>query len=92
MLAKSPFPLQVFSIMAEMMYVGMTDEARRALITISVLWVAFAVVVFFRWLGRIRGAGIGADDVLSLVALVSFEDTEFQRTKANRCRSFVLQR
>ncbi|KAM0692428.1 hypothetical protein Q7P36_008631 [Cladosporium allicinum] len=56
--------------MAEMMYVGMTDEARRALITISVLWVAFAVVVFFRWLGRIRGAGIGADDILSLVALV----------------------
>jgi hypothetical protein len=78
--------------MAEMMYVGMTDEARRALITISVLWVAFAVVVFFRWLGRIRGAGIGADDILSLVALVSFEDTEFQRTKANRCRFSLLQR
>jgi hypothetical protein len=72
--------------MADMMYVPMTDEARRALITISVLWVLFAVVVFFRWVGRIRGAGIGADDVLSLVALVSFEDTEFQRTKANRCR------
>ena len=78
--------------MAEMMYVGMTDEARRALITISVLWVAFAVVVFFRWLGRIRGAGIGADDILSLVALVSIEDTEFQRTKANCCRFSVLQR
>jgi hypothetical protein len=72
--------------MADMMYVPMTDEARRALITISVLWVLFAVVVFFRWVGRIRGAGIGADDVLSLVALVSFEDTEFRRTKANRCR------
>ena len=78
--------------MAEMMYVGMTDEARRALITISVLWVAFAVVVFFRWLGRIRGAGIGADDIPSLVALVSFQDTEFQRTKANRCRFSLLQR
>jgi hypothetical protein len=72
--------------MADMMYVPMTDEARRALITISVLWVLFAVVVFFRWVGRIRGAGIGADDVLSLVALVSFEDAEFQRTKANCCR------
>lgn len=69
--------------MADMMYVPMTDEARRALIAVSVLWVLFAVVVFFRWVGRIRGAGIGADDVLSLVALVSFEDTEFQRTKAN---------
>jgi hypothetical protein len=72
--------------MADMMYVPMTDEARRALIAVSVLWVLFAVVVFFRWVGRIRGAGIGADDVLSLVALVSFGDTEFQRTKANHRR------
>jgi hypothetical protein len=65
--------LHVVSIMAAIMYVPMTDEARKALITISVLWVAFAVVVGFRWLGRIRGAGIGADDVLSLVALVCLE-------------------
>jgi hypothetical protein len=67
--------------MAAMMYIPMTDPARRALIAMSVLWVAFAIVVFFRWLGRIRGAGIGADDVLSLVALVSIEDTEFSEQK-----------
>ena len=78
--------------MAAMMYVPMTDAVRRALIAMSVLWVAFAIVVFFRWLGRIRGAGIGADDILSLVALVSFEESEFQRTKANRRRSSLLQR
>jgi hypothetical protein len=77
--------------MAAMMYVPMTDQARSALITISVLWVAFAIVVCFRWLGRIRGAGIGADDVLSLVALVSFEDSEFERTKSNCHRFYVLQ-
>lgn len=71
--------------MAVSMYVPMTDQARRALIAISVLWVTFAVVVAFRWLGRIRGAGIGADDVLSLIALVRLDYFAFRPTKAN-CR------
>lgn len=52
------------------MHIPMTDQARDALITISVLWVVFAIVVGLRWFGRFRGAGIGVDDVLSLVALV----------------------
>lgn len=77
---------------ADMMYVAMTSEARRALTTISVLWVVFAIVVFLRWLGRIRGAGIGADDVLSLIALVRYDHTDFRWTKANRPRSSLPQR
>lgn len=56
--------------MAISMHIPMTDQARDALITISVLWVVFAVVVGLRLFGRFRGAGIGIDDVLSLVALV----------------------
>jgi len=56
--------------MAEVRHVDMTKQARDALITIAVLWVLFAAVVFFRLLGRLRGAGIGPDDVLSCVALV----------------------
>lgn len=57
--------------MAEVRHVDMTGQARDALIAISVLWILFAVVVFFRLLGRLRGAGIGPDDVLSCIALVS---------------------
>lgn len=57
--------------MATSLYVPMTGEARDALIAICVLWVLFAATVFFRMLGRIRGAGVGADDILSLIALVS---------------------
>lgn len=57
--------------MATSLYVPMTGEARDALIAICVLWILFAATVFFRMLGRIRGAGVGADDVLSLIALVS---------------------
>jgi hypothetical protein len=56
--------------MAEVRHVDMTKQARDALITIAVLWVLFAAVVFMRLLGRLRGAGIGPDDVLSCVALV----------------------
>ena len=56
--------------MAEVKHVGMTRQARDALITIAVLWVIFAAVVFMRLVGRLRGAGIGPDDVLSCVALV----------------------
>jgi hypothetical protein len=56
--------------MAVIMYVGMTRQARDALIAMSVLWVILAIVVGFRLLGRLRGAGIGADDVLSCVACV----------------------
>ncbi|KAF2133897.1 hypothetical protein P153DRAFT_419727 [Dothidotthia symphoricarpi CBS 119687] len=48
----------------------MTDGARKTLIAISALWVVFAVVVILRVLGRFRGVGMGADDVLSMVALV----------------------
>jgi len=56
--------------MAVAQYVGMTRQARDALITIAALWAVFAVVVVFRVLGRVRGAGIGLDDILSCVALV----------------------
>ena len=56
--------------MAQAEYVGMTRAARDSLIAIAVLWVTFAVVVVFRILGRVQGAGIGLDDVLSCVALV----------------------
>lgn len=56
--------------MAVPLHVPMTDVARDALIAISVLWVAFAIVVFLRLLGRFQGAGVGADDILSLLALV----------------------
>lgn len=57
--------------MAESVFIPMTDDARDGLIAIAVLWALFAMTVFFRILGRVRGAGIGLDDVLSLVALVS---------------------
>jgi len=56
--------------MAEVMHVNMTTKARDALIAIAILWVVFAAVVFLRLVGRLRGAGIGPDDVLSCVALV----------------------
>lgn len=48
----------------------MTTSARDSLIAIAVLWVLFGVVVFFRLLGRIRGIGVAADDVLALTAFV----------------------
>jgi hypothetical protein len=56
--------------MAQAQYVGMTRQARDSLIAVAVLWVTFAVVVVFRMLGRVQGAGIGLDDVLSCIALV----------------------
>lgn len=48
----------------------MTGSAWDSLIAISVLWVLFAVTVGFRIVGRQRGMGIGADDILSVLALV----------------------
>lgn len=51
--------------------IPMTGSARDSLIAISVLWVLFAVTVGFRLVGRIRGMGLGLDDILSVVALVS---------------------
>lgn len=48
----------------------MTGSARDSLIAIAVLWVLFAITVVFRFLGRMRGIGLGLDDVLSAVALV----------------------
>jgi uncharacterized transporter YbjL len=49
----------------------MTGSARDSLIAIAVLWVLFAITVAFRFAGRMRGIGLGLDDVLSAVALVS---------------------
>lgn len=49
----------------------MTGSARDSLIAIAVLWVIFAITVGFRFLGRLRGIGLGLDDILSAVALVS---------------------
>lgn len=62
-------PLQQ-SIM-KLEYLPMTQSARDALIAGSFLWFLFAITVGFRLLGRVRGIGLGADDVLSLIALVS---------------------
>ena len=56
--------------MAQAKYIPMTRQAQDSLIAIAVLWVICAAVVGFRLLGRVRGAGIGPDDVLSSVALV----------------------
>lgn len=51
----------------------MTSGARNSLIAVSTLWVFFAATVVFRFMGRIRGIGVGLDDVLSAVACVSEE-------------------
>ena len=54
----------------------MTESARDSLIATSVLWVLFAITVGFRLLGRFRGIGLGLDDILSVVALVSNQATQ----------------
>lgn len=53
--------------------IPMTASARDSLIAIAVLWVAFGIVVGFRLVGRFRGAGVGADDILSFFAFVSLQ-------------------
>ncbi|KAJ4403693.1 hypothetical protein N0V91_006393 [Didymella pomorum] len=53
----------------------MTGSARDSLIAIAVLWVLFAVTVVFRFIGRIRGIGLGLDDILSAVALILSSST-----------------
>ncbi|OSS51115.1 hypothetical protein B5807_04610 [Epicoccum nigrum] len=53
----------------------MTGSARDSLIAIAVLWVLFAITVAFRFAGRMRGIGLGLDDVLSAVALVMSAST-----------------
>lgn len=50
--------------------IPMTRSARDSLIAISMLWAVFATTVSFRLAGRIRGIGLGLDDILSVVALV----------------------
>ncbi|KAL1959778.1 hypothetical protein VTO42DRAFT_1364 [Malbranchea cinnamomea] len=49
-------------------YIPMTKSARDSLIAICILWVLVGTVVFLRLLGRYRGVGIGADDILSVIA------------------------
>ncbi|KAF1347433.1 hypothetical protein EJ07DRAFT_169694 [Lizonia empirigonia] len=49
--------------------IPMTRSARDSLIAISMLWAVFATTVSFRLAGRIRGIGLGLDDILSVVAL-----------------------
>jgi hypothetical protein len=61
--------------MAEAEYIAMTRQAQDSLIAIAVLWVICAAVVGFRLMGRVQGAGIGPDDVLSCVALVCLYST-----------------
>ena len=53
-------------------HIPMMPEARDALIAIVFLWVIFGGVVFFRFLGRIQGVGLGADDFLALASFVRF--------------------
>lgn len=64
------FPPAIMFIKTE--YIPMTRSARDSLVAIAVLWVVFAITVVFRFVGRIRGIGLGLDDILSAVALVSF--------------------
>lgn len=59
----------------ELRSLPMTDGARHALIAISVLWAVFVSVVVFRIYGRYRGVGLGADDILSVVALILSSST-----------------
>jgi hypothetical protein len=54
----------------ELQYLPMTRSARDALIAGACLWVLFAITVGFRVYGRIKGIGLGSDDILSMVALV----------------------
>lgn len=60
--------------------IPMTASARDSLIAISFLWVLFGVVVGFRLVGRLRGVGVGADDIFALSAFVRFcpSDTAFK--------------
>lgn len=51
--------------------IPMTDGARNSLIVIVLLWVMFAIAVVLRLVGRIRVMGLGLDDILSVIALVS---------------------
>lgn len=55
----------------ETQYLPMTGSARDSLIAMSFLWLLFAGVVGFRLRGRMRGPGLGLDDILAIVALVS---------------------
>lgn len=66
------FPRAIMFIKTE--YIPMTRSARDSLVAIAVLWVVFAITVVFRFVGRIRGIGLGLDDILSAVALVSFPE------------------
>ena len=53
----------------------MTRSARDALIAGACLWVLFAITVGFRITGRVKGIGLGADDILSVTALVGKQYT-----------------
>ena len=49
----------------------MTGSAKDSLIAMSVLWFLTVAAVGFRLRGRLRGPGLGLDDILAVVALVS---------------------
>lgn len=63
----------------ETIYIPMTGSAKDSLIAMSVLWLVFAAVVGFRLRGRMRGPGLGLDDLLAVVALVNLP--EFRQQK-----------
>ncbi|KAL2151656.1 hypothetical protein VTH82DRAFT_6754 [Thermothelomyces myriococcoides] len=50
--------------------IPMVKSARDSVIGISFLWAVLLAIVSLRFLGRIRGAGIGPDDILSLIACI----------------------
>jgi hypothetical protein len=50
--------------------IPMTGSARDSLIAMSVLWVVFTSAVVFRVYGRMRGPGMGVDDIFAIVAVV----------------------
>jgi hypothetical protein len=54
----------------ELTFLPMTRKARDGLIAGAFLWILFAITMYYRVMGRVRGAGLGADDFLSMIALV----------------------
>ncbi|KAF1922967.1 uncharacterized protein M421DRAFT_335586 [Didymella exigua CBS 183.55] len=55
--------------------IPMTSSASGSLTAVAALWVLFAITVVFRFVGRVRGIGLGLDDILSAVALILSSST-----------------
>ncbi|KAJ8113909.1 hypothetical protein OPT61_g4080 [Boeremia exigua] len=60
--------------------IPMTGGARDSLIAITVLWFMFAITVGLRFVGRLRGIGLGLDDILSAIALTIAASNRYEHT------------